>query len=89
MLSADNPNLHPVAAALGTVMAGFEQWIVEFFTASGLQRQLPAGFGQFSATDLAMEMQAETNAPMRSASLIDTSDAALQAMASDILKLAA
>lgn len=89
VVSADNPNLPPVAQALGTTVDDLHGWITAFFTAAGLNRQLPAQFSSFSAHDLAREMQTDTNAPMRNASLLDTSAPALEAMASDILNLAA
>lgn len=89
VVASENPSLSVVAPSFGVVPALLPQFITAFMDELGIERSLPPSFKQVSSSELALEMQAPANAPMRDAALIDTSPTSLAEMADAILNRAA
>lgn len=85
--TAENPALPAIAKACGTDVAGLRDWSHALMEEIGISRVLPAGFAEVSAAELAAEMGAPANAPMRSATVPDLSDADLSTIAEAVLAL--
>jgi hypothetical protein len=55
--------------------------------ACGIKRAIPAGFAKFTPADLATEMRATENQPMRRSTIRDVSDADLDNFAQAIMTM--
>ncbi|MNY77486.1 hypothetical protein D3C86_2174100 [compost metagenome] len=56
-------------------------------TRCGVKRALPAAFGSFSAADLAREMRATENQPMRRSTIRDVTDADIDQFVATMMAL--
>lgn len=88
LAEADTADLKDAAAVLGLAKASeIPAFVTRLMDACGLKRMLPAGFGAFTAADLATEMRAPENQPMRRSTVRDVSDADLDTFANAIMTM--
>jgi len=88
LAEADTADLNDAAAVLGLAKASeIPAFVTRLMDACGLKRSLPAGFGAFTAADLAVEMRAPENQPMRRSTVRDVSDADLDTFANAIMTM--
>lgn len=88
LAEADTADLQEAARTLGLSKASeIPAFVTRLMDACGIRRALPAGFGTFTAADLAAEMRAPENQPMRRATIRDVSDADLERFATAIMTL--
>lgn len=89
LVEARTADLDAAARACG--LSGYAElpgFVSALMTRCGIERRLPAGFAAFTPIDLAREMCAEANQPMRRATIRDVSDADIQRFAAEIMSLA-
>ena len=88
LAEADTEGLREGASVLGLASpADIPAFVTRLMDACGIERALPAGFSRFTAADLAAEMRAPENQPMRRSTVRDVSDADLDRFAADIMAL--
>jgi len=88
LVEANTPDLDAAAGALGLEDAsGIPAFITALMDACGVPRVLPSAFSAFSAADLAREMRAAENQPMRRSTIRDVTDADIDAFAAAIMTL--
>lgn len=88
LAETDTADLNDAAAVLGLAKASeIPAFVTRLMDACGLKRSLPAGFGAFTAADLAVEMRAPENQPMRRSTVRDVSDADLDTFANAIMTM--
>lgn len=85
--------LGPFAAAAEAVGLGRDAralpgWYASWLDRCGVARKLPDAFKRFTAADLAREMRAPENAPMRKATARDVGEADIDRIASQVMALA-
>ncbi len=85
--SAENAALDKIAGACGTTVENLPQWCSALMDDIGIQRNLPETFSNVTAEQLAQEMQADANAPMRNATVPPLSDTDILDIAKTILAL--
>lgn len=89
LMEAGTVDLAAAAKACGaTDAASLPVVISAWMDRCGLERRLPAAFGAISAADLAREMKAPENQPMRRSTIRDVSDTDIDRMAADMVALA-
>jgi alcohol dehydrogenase class IV len=88
LTDADTADLNDAARAIGlpdaSALPGF---VTDLMDRCEIVRALPSAFGNLSAEDLASEMRAPENQPMRRATIRDISDADVDAFAAKIMSL--
>jgi alcohol dehydrogenase len=88
LVEADTADLAAAARACGlsdaVMLPGF---VSELMDRCGIVRALPKAFAAFTADDLAREMRAPENQPMRRATIRDIADADIDAMAAGMMAL--
>lgn len=88
LAEADTVDLNEAAAVLGLTRASeIPAFVTRLMDACGLTRSLPAGFAAFTAADLAREMRAPENQPMRRSTVRDVLDADLDTFANAIMTM--
>lgn len=85
---ADTADLNEAAAVLDLSKASeIPAFVSRLMDACRVKRQIPAAFGKFTATDLAAEMRATENQPMRRSTIRDVADADLDNFARAIMTM--
>lgn len=75
LCEADTPELNAAARACGVSTASeLPVFFGDFMNRCGVRRSLPSAFGAFTAADLAREMRAPENQPMRRSTIRDVRD---------------
>ncbi|MCB1448498.1 MAG: iron-containing alcohol dehydrogenase [Rhizobiaceae bacterium] len=88
LAEADTGDLAEAASVLGLPgAAGLAAFVTRLMDACGIARALPAGFGPFTADDLAREMRAPENQPMRRSTAREATDADLDTFARAIMTM--
>lgn len=88
LVEADTPELHAAARSCGAVdAAALPARISGWMDRCGFMRQLPAAFSAFSPSDLAREMKAPENQPMRRSTIRAVQDEDLDRMAAAMMGL--
>lgn len=88
LVEADTPELHAAARACGVAKAAaLPAFVSEWMDRCGIVRALPAAFGAFTAADLAVEMRAPENQPMRRSTIRDVGDADIDLFAAAMMAL--
>ena len=88
LAQADTADLNEAAGVLGLANASaIPAFVSRLMDDCGIRRALPAAFATFSAADLATEMRAPENQPMRRSTIRDVSDADLDTFANDIMTM--
>lgn len=88
LVEADTQELNEAAKALGLQSAlDLPEFVTRFMTDCGVSRALPSGFASFAAEDLAGEMRAPENQPMRNATVRHVYDSDLDRFAEAIMCL--
>lgn len=88
LVEADTADLNAAARACGAAnAASLPSLITAWMDRCGFERKLPAAFATLSAADLAREMKAPENQPMRRSTIRDASDADLDRMAAAMMAL--
>lgn len=88
LVAADTPDLNEAAAVLGLSKASeIPAFVTRLMDACGIKRAIPAAFGKFTAADLAAEMRAPENQPMRRSTIRDVADADLDNFATAIMTM--
>ena len=88
LAEADTDDLRQAAAVLGLSKASeIPAFVSRLMDNCGIRRALPAAFAKFSAADLAAEMRATENQPMRRSTIRDVSDADLDRFATHIMTM--
>lgn len=88
LVEADSADLREAASVLGLASpADIPAFVTRLMDACSIKRAIPAGFGKFTAADLAAEMRAAENQPMRRSTIRDVSDADLDRFAANIMAL--
>ncbi|WP_313197628.1 iron-containing alcohol dehydrogenase [Rhizobium sp.] len=88
LVEKDTPDLNEAARAIG--LSGATQlpaFVSKMMDRCGVERALPKVFGGFSAQDLAAEMRAPENQPMRRSTIREITDADIDAFAAKIMTL--
>lgn len=75
------------AIGLGRHARALPGWYSDWLTRCGVVRKLPTAFTAFGGDDLAREMRAPENVPMRSATARDVSEADVERLAVEVMKL--
>jgi alcohol dehydrogenase len=89
LVDADTADLDAAARACGLADASaLPAFVSDFMDRCGIVRALPPVFGPFGADDLAFEMRATENQPMRRATVREVSDADIDRFAAAIMALA-
>jgi alcohol dehydrogenase len=89
LVEADTPFLREAALALGLEgSAELPAFVSGLMDRCGIVRSLPAAFASFTAAELAREMQAPENRPMRDATARDMTEADIGVLAEKIMSLA-
>ena len=88
-VAADEGAFAAAAAAvgLGRDASGLADWYTEWLTRCGVTRKLPSAFAAFTASDLAREMRAPENAPMRKATARQVTDTDIDRLAASLMAL--
>lgn len=88
LAEADTADLNDAASVLGLASAsGIPSFVTRLMDECGIKRTIPAAFGKLTAADLATEMRAAENQPMRRSTIRDVSDADLDNFAHDIMTM--
>lgn len=88
LCDADTPDLNEAAHVLGLADAqALPGFVTDLMDRCGVERALPKAFVAFSASDLAAEMRAAENQPMRRSTVREISDADIHAFANTIMTL--
>ncbi len=88
LVGANTPELQAAAKACGaTDAASLPALITAWMDRCGFERRLPAAFAGLTAEDLAREMKAPENQPMRRSTVREVSDADIDRMAADMMAL--
>ena len=88
LCDADTPDLNDAARVLGLADAqALPSFVSELMNRCGVQRALPKAFEAFSGENLAAEMRAPENQPMRRSTVREVSDADIDAFANTIMAL--
>lgn len=88
LAEADTADLNEAARAIGLARASdLPAFITKLMNDCGVRRVLPMPFAAFSAGDLAREMRAAENQPMRRSTIRDVTDADIDIFASAIMSL--
>ncbi len=88
LVDSDTADLNDAARAIGLEDAGaLPGFVSELMDRCGVERALPKAFDALSAEDLAVEMRAPENQPMRRATVRDVSDADIDAFAAKMMAL--
>jgi alcohol dehydrogenase len=88
LAEANTADLNEAAAVLGLSKASeIPAFVTRLMDACGIKRAIPAVFGKFTAADLAAEMRATENQPMRRSTIRDVSDVDLDAFATAIMTM--
>jgi len=88
LVEADTPDLNEAAKVLGLAKASeIPGFVTQMMDACDVGRTIPAGFDKFTAADLAAEMRASENQPMRRSTIRDVSDADLDTFATAIMTM--
>lgn len=88
LVEADTPELKEAAQACGLPdAADLPAFVTGMMDATGIKRKLPAGFDAFTGIDLAREMLAEENRPMRDATIRDITEGDIARIADDIMTI--
>jgi alcohol dehydrogenase class IV len=89
LVEADTAELNAAAKACGLADASMlPAFVSGFMDRLGIVRALPAAFVGFTAADLAAEMRATENQPMRRSTIRDVSDADIDQFAATVMALA-
>ncbi|SMC77343.1 iron-containing alcohol dehydrogenase [Rhizobium sp. RU36D] len=88
LCDADTPELAAAAKACGVASAAeLPAFFSEFMSRCGVNRVLPAAFGAYTAADLAREMRASENQPMRRSTIREVGDAEIDQFAAIMMAL--
>jgi alcohol dehydrogenase class IV len=88
LAEAKTEDLNEAAAVLGLSNASeIPAFVTNLMDACGIKRAIPAGFAKFTPADLATEMRAAENQPMRRSTIRDVSDADLDNFAQAIMTM--
>ncbi|NTI17181.1 iron-containing alcohol dehydrogenase [Agrobacterium rhizogenes] len=88
LVEADTNELNAAAKACGLESAAaLPSFLSDWMDRCGIVRALPATFKPFDATDLAQEMRAPENQPMRRSTVRDVTDAEIDRFAAAIMAL--
>jgi alcohol dehydrogenase class IV len=88
LVEANTDEIQAAAAALGLKSAtDIPAYVTRLMDACNIARTLPAGFASFHAADLANEMRAPENQPMRRSTIRDVTDADIDNFAQAIMAL--
>jgi alcohol dehydrogenase class IV len=88
LVEADTPDLHAAVRAVGLARASdLPRFVSDLMDRCGVKRALPPGFGSFTAADLAAEMRAPENQPMRRSTIRPISDADIDVFAGELMSL--
>lgn len=88
LVEAETPEFATAARACGLVSAiELPGFVTSWMNACGIERRLPAAFSAFTADDLAREMKASENQPMRRSTVRDVSDGDIDRMAFAMMAL--
>ncbi|MCF3639390.1 iron-containing alcohol dehydrogenase [Rhizobium sp. TRM95111] len=88
LVEADTVDLNDAAGACGLASArDLPAFVSGLMDRAGLVRALPAAFAAFAADDLAREMRAPENQPMRRSTIRDLSDADIDRVAAAMMAL--
>jgi alcohol dehydrogenase class IV len=88
LVEADTPELNAAAKACGAANAAeLPAFVSSWMDRCGITRSLPAAFKPFDASDLAREMRATENQPMRRSTIRDVTDADIDRFAAVIMAL--
>ncbi|WP_286195006.1 iron-containing alcohol dehydrogenase [Agrobacterium sp. Ap1] len=88
LLEKDTTDLNEAARAIGlSVATQLPAFVSKMMDRCGVERALPKVFGGFSAQDLAAEMRAPENQPMRRSTIREVTDADIDAFAAKIMTL--
>lgn len=89
LVEARSGDLAAAAHACGLSETGeLPAFVSALMTRAGIERRLPACFDPFGAADLAREMRAEANQPMRKATIREVTEADIDRLAAGIMALA-
>lgn len=88
LVEADTGDLQAAARACGLSQArDLPEFISDLMDRCGIRRALPAAFNGLTAAELATEMKAPENQPMRRATIRDVSDSDLEGFAAALMAL--
>lgn len=88
LVAADTPDLNAAARACGLERASaLPGFVSDLMDRCGLERSLPPGFASFGAAELAAEMRAPENQPMRRSTVRDITDADIDQFAARVMAL--
>ncbi|MBB5574052.1 MULTISPECIES: iron-containing alcohol dehydrogenase [Rhizobium] len=88
LVEADTGELNAAARACGLKSAAaLPAFVSDWMDRCGIVRALPAAFMPFAATDLAREMRAPENQPMRRSTVRDVTDADIDRFAAAVMAL--
>ncbi|MEZ2222974.1 iron-containing alcohol dehydrogenase [Rhizobium sp. RCC_161_2] len=88
LVDADTAELNAAAKACGLESAAaLPAFVSDWMDRCGIVRALPAAFKPFNATDLAQEMRAPENQPMRRSTIRDVTDADIDRFAAAVMAL--
>ncbi|CAN7321802.1 iron-containing alcohol dehydrogenase [Rhizobium sp. LjRoot30] len=89
LVEADTDDLNAAARACGLAnAAALPAFVSDWMNRCGIVRALPKGFERFSAADLAAEMRAPENQPMRRSTIRDVTDGDIDTFAASMIALA-
>jgi alcohol dehydrogenase class IV len=88
LAEADTGDLNEAAKVLGLFKASeIPVFVTRLMDACGVKRAIPAAFAKFKAADLAAEMRAPENQPMRRSTIRDVTDTDLDNFATAIMTM--
>jgi len=88
LVEADTPELNAAAKACGVANAAeLPAFVSDWMDRCGITRSLPSAFKPFDAIDLAREMRAPENQPMRRSTIRDVTDADIDHFAAAVMAL--
>ena len=88
LAEADTADLDEAAKVLGLKKASeIPDFVSRLMDACGIRRAIPAAFDKYTVADLAGEMKAPENQPMRRSTIRDVSDADLDNFAQAIMTM--
>lgn len=88
LVEANTDDLNAAAVALGLANASeIPAFVTKLMDDCGIPRSLPSAFAPFSANDLAGEMRATENQPMRRSTVRDVTDTDIDTFAAAIINL--
>lgn len=89
LVERETPDLNEAARAIGlSEAAQLPGFVSELMDRCGIERALPKAFAEFSAEDLAEEMRAPENQPMRRSTVHEVTDADIEVFAAKMMALA-